>query len=452
MWSEREPTEPSPSRAKLFATFAIAGLLAVVALASGLEPVAARTVALAAVYLTFALSEIGPPFVPTLFLLVAIPLALGPLSDGYQLPVVLTWTADAVLALFAGGFALGLAAQRHGLDRAFASALLRAGGTSERGLLAVVLLAAAVTSMWLSNVAAAALLLAALRPILAPPMEPRLTRALLLALAIGANLGGMATPIGSGPNGIAIAATRPTARITFLDWMSFGVPIVAGMLLVAFGLLALRYRVSGPCVVDAPPPHALTRDAKRVLVLFALAVFAWLTEPLHGVSAPTVALALTLFLFGMNLLRKQDLGSLDWSTLGLIAGGLTLGRLLETSGVLHLIAGALSLDAYPRLVWLGGLVILSALLAALMSNTATAAMLIPFALELDPSPSTAILIAVATSFGMPFPISTPPNAMVYGTGIVRAPELLRVGTVLMVLGCLFLTFTGGWFLALLGFG
>jgi len=443
---------PSPSRPRVLAAFAVAAASSIAALALLDDPLTARALAVAAVYLTFALSEVAPPFVPTLVLLVSIPVVLGVRSSSYQLPAVLSWGADPVLGLFAGGFALGLAAARHGLDGAFASALLRAAGRSQRGLVAVVLLAAVGTSMWLSNVAAAALLLAALRPILSPPTPPALRRAALVALAVGANLGGMATPIGSGPNGIAIAATRHLAPITFLSWMSFGVPLVLGMSLLAWALISLRYGVRGDIQLSLAAPAALTPAARRVCAVFACAVAAWLTEPLHHISAPTVALGLMLVLFASGLLGKSDLGALDWSTLGLIAGGLILGRLLETSGVLHSMAGALAQSGYPRWVWLGGLVSASALLAALMSNTATAALLIPLGLELDATPATAILIAVATSFGMPFPISTPPNAMVYGTGAVRTSDLLQIGLVVMVIGCVLVTFTGSWFLRLLGFG
>ncbi len=414
------------------------------------DPQHARALALAVVYLALALSEIVAPFVPTLFLLAATPLVLGPLSSRYQLPAVLAWAADPVIALFAAGFALGLAAERHGVDKAFAALLVRGGGRSRRRLVALVLLAAAGASMWMSNVAAAALLLAALGPLLSTSIQTSFQKALLLAVALGANLGGMATPIGSGPNAIAIAATRTTRNLDFLDWMSFGVPIVLGMLLLAFLALVARFGVSGTYTLELGAPTPLSGSSRLLLGLFALAVLAWLTEPWHGATAPTVGLTLMLLLFSTGLLRRRDLGDLDWSTLGLIAGGLALGRLLEGAGVLGALSAGLDLTEAPRWLWLGSFVLLSAILAALMSNTATAALLIPLGLLLDPSPSTAVIIAVATSFGMPFPISTPPNAMVYGTGKVTVRELLQIGLPIMLIGCVIVTLSGSWFLGLLG--
>ena len=431
------------------ATLVVAAAVAGAALGLVADPLQSRVLLVAGLYLTFVLSETVAPFVPTLFLLAAAPLLLGSLSQRYALGQVLGWAADPVLALFAGGLALGLAAQRHGVDAALAALLLRAAGRTRRGLLAVTLLAATFLSMWMSNVAAAALLLAALQPALAS-LEPGFRRSLLIGLAMGANLGGVTTPIGSGPNAIAIAETRALHPITFAEWMGFGLPIAAGMCGLAYVWLVLRYRVRGPSELRLEAPHALSRRGYGVVALLAAAILAWLAEPLHGVGAPSIALALLLLLFGSNLLAKSDLGALDWSTLGLISGGLVLGRLLESSGVLTVLAQALPIADSPRWLWLGALVSVSAVLAALMSNTATAAMLIPLGLHIDSAASTAVILAVATSFGVPLPISTPPNAVVYGTGAIRSRDLLEIGLGIMVIGCVVVTLSGGWFLGLFG--
>lgn len=448
--SESGP-EPRLSRTRLLATLAVGAAISGVIAVTVRDPLYARALLVVALYLTFALSEIVAPFVPTLFLLVATPLMLGPISPQFSLGRVLGWAADPVVALFAGGLAVGLAARRHGIDAALAALLLRFAGRSRRRLLAIVMLSATFMSMWLSNVAAAALLLAAMRPALAATKEPVFRRSLLLALAVGANLGGVTTPIGSGPNAIAIAETRDAHPIGFVEWMGFGLPIALGMCVLAFVWLVLRYGVHGATDVTIPAPPSITGRGRSVVALLGLAIGAWLTEPLHGVGAASIALALLLVLFGSNLLARPDLGALDWSTLGLIAGGLALGRLLESTGILSTFSETLALAEYPRWLWLGGLVVASAGLSAVMSNTATAAMLVPLGLSLDSAPSTAIIVAVATSFGMPFAISTPPNALVFGTGDVRSRDLLETGLLLMIAGCVVVTLTGGGFLGLLGF-
>lgn len=414
------------------------------------DPAMARATLVAAIFLALSLSEAVPPFVPTLVLLVMTPLLLGPLADRFELGAVLRWPAEPILALFAGGMALGVAAQRRGVDVSIAGLVVRIAGTRARSLVALVMIGTAVFSMWMSNIAAAAMMLAALRPLTKDSAaSPGLRRALLLAIAVGANLGGIATPIGSGPNGIAIAAVADRQEISFLHWMAFALPLVVAMLVVAFVLVVARCRVAGdlPARADAPP--RLGRPGIAVVALFFVAVAAWLSEPLHGVSAPIVALAVTALLFGSGLLGRDDLGAIDWSTLGLIAGGLCVGRLIEEAGMLAHVAD-LPWSDYPRWAWLGGLVLASALMAAVMSNTASVAMLVPVGLAVDPSPSTAVVIAIGASFGMPFPISTPPNAMVYGSGEVSSRDLLVIGLPLLFLGCAVVTFTGPPVLRLLG--
>jgi sodium-dependent dicarboxylate transporter 2/3/5 len=180
-----------------------------------------------------------------------------------------------------------------------------------------------------------------------------------------------------------------------------------------------------------------------------MAVLTWVSEPLHGLSAPLVALCVTLALFGSGLLGRRELNALDWSTLGLIAGGISLGKLLETTGATTAFQ-VIDWSALPRMAWLSLLVAASAGLSSLMSNTGTAALLIPLASTVDGSASTAVIIAIAASFGMPFSISTPPNAMAYGEGGLRSSDLLFVGLTLMLFGCALTTLTGSAVLQLLG--
>jgi sodium-dependent dicarboxylate transporter 2/3/5 len=439
---------PSARRALVVAV-AIAALSAVAWVAIP-DPVHRRVVALGGGALALWLSELVPPFVPTLALLAGVPLLLGDAGPEYRLGAVLGWVADPVLALFFGGFALGAAASRHGIDAWVAAAALALSGGSRRRLLALVMAATAVLSMWMSNIAAAAMMLAALRPLLrgrGPDDDGR--SALLLGVAMAANLGGMSTPIGSGPNAIAIAALEPRVRITFVQWMSFATPLMLVALAVSLALIAVLHRVGGR--FDAPRLQATPRSgrARGLIVVFALAVGAWLTEPLHGVPAPLVALAVAAVLFGMGWLSGGDLGRIDWSTLILIAGGLVLGRLADASGLVAVLAErAAGLDLSPALR-VTGLVALAATMSALMSNTASAALLIALVAGLGLPPSSAVLIAIGTAFGVPFAISTPPNAMAVGEGL-PARELLRVGLPLMLLGTLLVGLTGPHVLRVLG--
>jgi solute carrier family 13 (sodium-dependent dicarboxylate transporter), member 2/3/5 len=226
--------------------------------------------------------------------------------------------------------------------------------------------------------------------------------------------------------------------------MAFAVPIAALMLLLGFGLLVLRFRVVGRieeplCVLPVPGP--MDRRAALVVAVFVACVALWLTEPLHGVPAGVTALGASAALFGSGLLGRADLAAIDWSTLLLIAGGIVLGRLLEVSGLLEVMANGLDVQAIAPLTLTLLVVSTSALLSALMSNTATATMLIPLASTFAPSPTMAVLIAIGCSLGCPFVVSTPPNAMVYGAG-ARSSDLLVIGLPLMLLGCAVVSSTG----------
>ncbi|QSQ25461.1 anion permease [Pyxidicoccus parkwayensis] len=444
--------ETSARRSWLRPGLALGGL-GVVALVAGFGvegPVASRAVLIGGACLVLWLTEVVPPFVPTLLLLGATPVLLGPVAADYRLGAVLTWAVDPVLVLFLGGFTLEVAAMRHGLDAAVARHVVRLSGGRPRLLLLLVMGGVAFLSMWMSNVAAAAMMLAALRPILqATPAGAPLRPALLMGVALGANFGGMATPVGSGPNALAVSAAGAYSQVTFAGWMALALPLTVLMLGLGFALVLLRFPVRGLLSLPAQTNEPLTRSGRRVLAVSAACVVAWLSEPLHGVPAPVVALGATALLFGSGLLKREDLGRLDWSTLLLIAGGIALGRLMEHSGLVARALAGSDLGGWPVTVQLAVLVVAAALLSALMSNTGTAALLIPLAVQIHPAASTPILVALGCSFGIPFVISTPPNAMAAGEGLA-SPELLKLGLPLMVAGCLLVSLTGPMVLRLFG--
>jgi solute carrier family 13 (sodium-dependent dicarboxylate transporter), member 2/3/5 len=330
--------------------------------------------------------------------------------------------------------------------------MVRASRGRRLGLLAAVMAGTAVLSMWMSNIAAAAMMMATLGPLFAsagpeaatPAAEDwRFRKALLLGVAFAADFGGMGTPIGTGPNLIAMGAVAERHRITFLDWVVLGVPLAAGMTLLAFALLAWLYRVRGavgPAAVVAAP--SLRGRGWGVVVIFFGAATAWLLEPVHGVPAAVTALAVAALLFASRLLDHRDLQRLEWDTLLLIAGGLTLGELFHASGLATAITGAVNWHALPRPVLMMALVFACAAISAVASNTAASAMLIQIAIGILPAPSVAVLVAMGASMGVPFVISTPPNSMAYGRGGLRGRDFLLPGGLLMLVGCAVVALTG----------
>ena len=313
------------------------------------------------------------------------------------------------------------AGARHGIDSAIAGAMVRVSGGRRLGLLAAMMAGTAVLSMWMSNIAAAAMMFAALKPLFpggagdsvtpADPAEARFRKALLLGVAFAANFGGIGTPIGTGPNLVAIGAVSDRFRIRFLDWMLFGVPLALVMVAAAGGLLAWIYGVRGR-VAGAPPVQGegAMRSGWAVVAVFTVAVAAWVLEPLHGIPAPVTALAIAAALFALRLLDESDLNRLEWNTLLLIAGGVTLGNLFHDAGIDSALAASVNWGALPRPLLLLSLALAAALISAVASNTAAAAMLVAIALGIDPLPSIAVVVALGASIGVPFVISTPPNS------------------------------------------
>ena len=412
-----------------------------------------RLVSIAAVCLLLWISEIVPPFVPTLLLWTLVPLLLGSIDGRFSLSHVLSWAVDPVMALFFGGFVLGVATERNGLGQRLTQFALESSGNSFKKFLLFVILITAFLSMWMSNIAAAALVLACLHSVLARFEDDHvLRRVLLVGVAFGADFGGMATPIGTGPNAIAIASISATQPVSFLSWMAFAFPLTIGMLIVScvFLLWRARERERDWKKRGAQLRTVLSKDEESdavphrisFLIISAGTILLWLTEPLHGIPAAVIALGSAALIFLAGVLTKKDLTRIDWSTLLLIAGGITLGRLLEQSALIKTASANVPFADFHPMFGLFLLCLTSAMLAALMSNTATTVLLIPLAMTLIPAPSTAILIAVSASFGIPFVISTPPNAMVFGQGGVKFGDLFWPGIVLMVAGCFLVSLTG----------
>ena len=422
----------------------------------------ARVLSIGGLCLLLWISEIVPAFVPTLLLWTLVPIFLSPFDAKFALPNVLSWAVDPVMALFFGGFVLGTATQAQGLDEQLAAFALRSAGGSVNRLLLIVILLTAFFSMWMSNIAAAAMVFACLQPVLAKvENDDILRRSLLVAVALGADLGGMATPIGTGPNAIAIASISSKHPISFLSWMVFALPLTVGMLTVSYVFLLWKMgKTQRPAfatfgaltasglAADISEGNRYSRTA--FVLIFAATIFLWLTEPIHGIPAAVTALGSSAAIFLTGVLSKRDLARIDWSTLLLIAGGITLGRLLEQSSIISNLAASIPFAEMDPRLSLFLLCLAAALLSALMSNTATAVLLIPIAMVLVPSPSTAILIAISASFGVPFIISTPPNAMAFGQGGLRFSDMFWPGLIVMILGCAIVSLTGQSFLGMLG--
>ncbi|MFN3738955.1 SLC13 family permease [Hydrogenophaga sp.] len=395
------------------------------------------------------------PLAVTALLVPLVALLLG--LPGLTTAQALAPFADPIVVLFFGGFALATALRTQQLDRKMAQALMRLAGGHLGRTLGLLLLATALLSLAISNTATAAVMLP-LALGLAGSLDPQKDRAtlafVLLSVAYTASLAGLGTVVASPPNAIAARA----AGLDFVQWLWIGLPLVVLLvpLMVAVLWCVLRPELNRPIEV-AREEIAWTPARWRTLGVFAFAVAGWVfgAAPLKamGIQSPdsVVALAAAVAVVALGVTSwREVVRHTDWGVLILFGGGLALGELLGSTGASlalgQWVAGALSGQA----VWLVLLVVAAfmVLLSEFASNTAAAALLVPvFAAVAEPLglPSTVLIVvvALAASCGFALPVATPPNALVFGTGLVGSRQMLRAGLALDAT-CIAVVTAWGW--------
>ncbi|MBI3155335.1 MAG: anion permease [Burkholderiales bacterium] len=424
-----------------------------------------------------------------LWLTQALPLAVtallvpvGAVALGLVAPAAaLAPFANPVIFLFLGGFALAAALQRHGLDRALAGGVMRLAGGRRLGAVLLLAAMAALLSMWISNTATAAMMLPLALGLLRDDDEPadgvavapgapraagvrdagdaigaRERIFVLLALAYSCSIGGIATPVGSPPNAIAAAQ----AGIGFAQWLGFGLPAVVLLwpLMLALLWLLLRPRLGGR-VELARVRLEWTRPRVLTVAIFGATVAAWIGgAPLAralgiaGESDGIVALVAIALLVGSGALGWPELERrAQWGVLLLFGGGLALSALMQASGASRFLAeGVLGLvQGAPAWLVLAGVVTFVVFLTELVSNTASAALLLPIFLPMAellglPAPAAAAAIAIAASCAFMLPVATPPNAIVFATDEVPQGAMMRCGLWLNLACIGAITVLAGW--------
>lgn len=454
---------------------------------SGLSSQAHALSVVVALAVTFWLTE-ALPLPVTALLAVALAIVLGVAPAGKALSAF----GDHVIFLFIGSFMIARAMQIHGVDRRIAYALLAhpwVGGNARRTLWAIGL-AAWLLSMWLSNTATVAMLLPVVLALARAAAEERTTlpagndplvpgrryaTGLLLLLAYAASVGGIATPVGTPPNliGIALIDQGVGIRIGFLQWMAFGLPIALVLLLAAFIIIVVLFP---PPMRQIPGQAAQMRrklqemgpwtlGQRNCLIAFGAAVILWITPGFLGLvlgsrhpisellhqRIPEAAAALLsaglLFLLPTDWKRREfTLGweeavRIDWGTVLLFGGGIALGKMMLDTGLASAMGTGLlkGLGVQSQAALAGAATFTATFISETASNTASANMVVPMMLsvaEASGMPGAALGVAatLGASLGFMFPVSTPPNAIVYGSGAIRITDMVRAGILLDLAG------------------
>lgn len=357
--------------------------------------------------------------------------------------------ANPIIILFLGGFILAIAATKSGLDVLLARSLIKPFGKKSENVLLGFLLITGVFSMFVSNTATAAMMLTFLTPVFAAlPANGKGRIALTMSIPVAANLGGMATPIGTPPNAIALQALNgPELHmgIGFGQWMAFMFPLVIVLLLISWFILKKEFPFSQKTIelkIEGHVHHGWRMWV--VCITFAVTILMWLFDRVTGVDANTVALIPIATFAITGVITAKDLQQINWSVIWMVAGGFALGLGMNGSGLATAAIASIPFGSWSPMV----IMIISGLicyfLSNFISNTATAALLVPIlavvcngmgdSLNAIGGTSTILMgIALSASAAMCLPISTPPNAIAYSTGLIDQKSMLKIGIITGVL-------------------
>ncbi|HML95073.1 MAG TPA: DASS family sodium-coupled anion symporter [Thermodesulfobacteriota bacterium] len=365
--------------------------------------------------------------------------------------------ANPVIFLFLGGFALAAALHKHNIDEYIAGYIMNAAGTKPIYAILGLFGATSLISMWISNTATAAIMLPVALGLISKlrTESPATDAFILLGVAYSANIAGLGTLIGSPPNAI----TAANLGMDFRDWLFVGLPLVVILIPAMVGVLYFVLRPKLPRVEIsqiADIEGLVDRGSGyRVGLVFAIVVFLWLfSRPISSwigidkeFDSLVAILGIVLLVYFRTIEWKEISRFTDWGVLLLFGGGLVLSAMLSETGASRFLADIVKnhLSVHGAFVLVLGSVMLTILITEFASNTASAAIMVPIFLALgrdtgQSSPEAlALAVGIASSMGFMLPVGTPPNALIYGTGLVEQRTMIKAGFVLNIVSGIVIT-------------
>ena len=381
---------------------------------------------------------------------------IGPMCDAEKVGQLLSYKgvmatfADPVIMLFIGGFILAIAATKTGLDAQLAKVLLKPFGRKSENVLLGFLLITGLFSMFISNTATAAMMLTFLTPVFKQlPANGKGRIAMALAIPVAANLGGMGTPIGTPPNTIAMKYLNDPEGLNlgmgFGEWMMFMFPLVIVLLFISWFIIKKMFPFTQKTVeLKIEGNMHKGWHTTVVIITFCVTVLLWLLDSVTGINTYTVALIPFVVFALTGVIHRRDLEEINWSVIWMVAGGFALGYGLNASGLANLAVKSIPFGNFsPMLILIiSGLICYA--LSNFISNSATAALLMPIlavvctamgdSLNVIGGTSTVLIgVAIAASSAMILPISTPPNALAFATNLVQQKDMSKIGLIVGVI-------------------
>ncbi|HDR1229634.1 TPA: SLC13 family permease [Pasteurella multocida] len=397
-------------------------------------------------------TEAIPPFSVSVLIVGFLVFVMGK-SEAYDAIQYLQTWSDSVIWLFLGGFFLAEAMKKTKLDLLLLKAVLPKFGSNPVYVLWGLMLVTAIMSMLMSNTVTTAMMIATISPLFTRLNESsNLSKALLLGIPAAASVGGMGTIIGSAPNAIAVGALEKLGHpISFLEWMMVGTPLALILLFIFWRVLVKKYEINKTESLDfsflqeTPAIHSNRVELLHkiiVLVILAVTLFCWLMSKWIGIPVaaasgiPIVGLTIT------GVLNEKDIRQLPWDTLMLVAGGLALGLAIEEQRIAAHFVEQISHIQVSFIMLLSLFGFITVILSNFMSNTAATTILIPMGVSLlamvggnDIHPMILpLVIGLSASCALFLPVSTPPNAIAFSTGLIKQSEFRLGGMIIGFLG------------------
>lgn len=418
-----------------------------------------------------------------------LPIILFPITGAMELSATTAAFGHKYVFLYIGGFTLAIAIEKWNLHRRIALTVINLIGTSVSRIILGFMLATAFLSMWISNTATTVMMLPIGMAIISQLKDNPETKedenvtfgkALMLAIAYSASIGGIATLIGTPPNLIfaGILEEQYNIEMTFSKWIIYGLPISILLLFICWKYLtnvAFKFKQKDFLGGKAEIKRLLNNlgkisyEEKTVLIVFCATAFLWMTRSflisklVPAIDDTIIAMASATILFLLPTKNKKEpkiinwesAVKLPWGILLLFGGGLALAEGFKTSGLAEWIGTQITqFEQLPLILLLFILVFVVNFLTEITSNLATTAMLLPIiapiALVLDVHPFTLMVgITIAASCAFMLPVATPPNAIVFGSGYLKIPDMMRTGILMNIISIILITLITYYLLPLL---
>ncbi|WP_230657014.1 SLC13 family permease [Psychrobacter sp. I-STPA10] len=397
----------------------------------------------------------------TAILVMVIGVAIG--IPEFDTTSALSSFSNPIIYIFFGGFALAAALHVQQLDKKIALGILSLSGGRLNIAVMMIFTATALLSMWISNTATAAMMLPLAIGMLSQVDQEKDRGTfvfVLLGIAYAASLGGLGTLIGSPPNAIAAKALN----LSFTDWMKFGIPMMLVLTPLLLGVMyfILKPNLSRKVEFAAVDKEVIPWTKPRILtiIVFIIAALSWImSKQLSEIFAidkmdSIIALSAAAAVVSLGLVSwKQVSDNTDWGVLMLFGGGIALSDILKLSGA-SLVMGesvASALSTAPLLLVMLAVSAFIIFLTEFASNTASAALLVPVFMAIAehmniPHEVLVLIIGIGASCAFMLPVATPPNAIVFGTGLIKQSEMVKVGIILNIVSTIVIGFWAYFFL------